>query len=67
MRPTTLIAALSALAVPAFGELAVRTYILYSLSLNQLCVHPTLPGNLAHCLYHLHWWPVLQREMAGME
>src|SRR5258706_3984761 len=24
-----------------------------------------LPGNLAHCLDHLHWWPALQCEMAG--
>ena len=63
MRPTTLIAALSALAVPAFGELAVCI----SPSLNQLCIHPTLSGDLAHCLYYLHRWPALQREMDGME
>lgn len=66
MRPTTLITAFFALAAPAFGELAVCIYTLYSLSPNQLCIHATLPGNLAHCRDHLQWWQDLQREMGGM-
>ena len=42
MRPTTLVAAVAALAVPAFGELAVRIYTRYLLLARaHLYIHPS--------------------------